>query len=198
MDYWNNGGSKPSVEFSKNVLFQLTEDLKIENCLYQKDVIDALFRQPYTDKTIPFSKHSLPGKVFASDYDLGKAGVAYGDFDIANYSVSTGEYSAWNNGWTYRNDGVDIEKCDDLSSNGFSIGYLNDDEWIQYEVDIKSDGVYDLNVRTSSGGSGGRMYFTMDNQSIRQDVLLKTLLGTPNLIEIDKIAKADRDDQRKD
>ena len=38
----------------------------------------------------------------------------------------------------------------------------------------------------------------MDNQSIRQDVLLKTLLGAPNLIEIDKIAKADRDDQRKD
>jgi hypothetical protein len=172
LDYWNNGGSKPSVEFSKNVLFQLTEDLKIENCLYQKDVIDALFRQPYTDKTIPFSKHSLPGKVFASDYDLGKAGEAYGDFDIANYSVSTGEYSAWNNGWAYRNDGVDIEKCDDLSSNGFSIGYLNDDEWIQYEVDIKSDGVYDLNVRTSSGGSGGRMYFTMDNQSITESIFV--------------------------
>ena len=38
----------------------------------------------------------------------------------------------------------------------------------------------------------------LDNQSIRQDVLLKTLLGVPNLIDIDKIAKADRDDQRKD
>ena len=38
----------------------------------------------------------------------------------------------------------------------------------------------------------------MDNQSIRQDVLLKTLLGVPNLIDIDKIAKAERDDQRKD
>ena len=38
----------------------------------------------------------------------------------------------------------------------------------------------------------------MDNQSIRQDVLLKTLLGVPNLIDIDKIAKADREDQRKD
>jgi len=38
----------------------------------------------------------------------------------------------------------------------------------------------------------------MDNQSIRQDVLLKTLLGVPNLVDIDKIAKADRDDQRKD
>jgi hypothetical protein len=38
----------------------------------------------------------------------------------------------------------------------------------------------------------------LDNQTIRQDVLLKTLLGAPNLIEIDKIAKANREDQRKD
>lgn len=38
----------------------------------------------------------------------------------------------------------------------------------------------------------------MDNDSIRQDVLLKTLLGVPNLIDTDKIAKADREDQRKD
>jgi hypothetical protein len=38
----------------------------------------------------------------------------------------------------------------------------------------------------------------LDNQSIRQDVLLKTLLGVPNLIDLDKLAKAERDDQRKD
>ena len=38
----------------------------------------------------------------------------------------------------------------------------------------------------------------MDNDSIRQDVLLKTLLGVPNLIDTDKVAKADRDDKRKD
>ena len=38
----------------------------------------------------------------------------------------------------------------------------------------------------------------VDNQTIRQDVLLKTLLGVPDLIEIDKVAKAERDDQRKD
>ena len=36
------------------------------------------------------------------------------------------------------------------------------------------------------------------NQTIRQDVLLKTLLGVPNLIDLEKVAKADRDDQRKD
>lgn len=39
---------------------------------------------------------------------------------------------------------------------------------------------------------------SLDNQTVRQDVLLKTLLGIPNLIEIDKVSKADREDQRKD
>ena len=38
----------------------------------------------------------------------------------------------------------------------------------------------------------------VDNQTIRQDVLLKTLLGVPNLIDHEKIAKAEREDQRKD
>ena len=38
----------------------------------------------------------------------------------------------------------------------------------------------------------------VDNQTIRQDILLKTLLGVPDLIEIDKVAKAERDAQRKD
>jgi len=38
----------------------------------------------------------------------------------------------------------------------------------------------------------------IDNQSIRQDILLKTLLGVADLIDTDQIAKADRDDQRKD
>ena len=38
----------------------------------------------------------------------------------------------------------------------------------------------------------------VDNQTIRQDVLLKTLLAEPNLIDHEKIAKAERDDQRKD
>ena len=39
---------------------------------------------------------------------------------------------------------------------------------------------------------------SLDNEIIRQDTMIKTILGVPNLIDIDKIAKADRDDQRKD
>ena len=39
---------------------------------------------------------------------------------------------------------------------------------------------------------------SVDNQIIRQDVLLKTLIGKSELIDLDLIAKATRDDQRKD
>jgi hypothetical protein len=39
---------------------------------------------------------------------------------------------------------------------------------------------------------------SLDNEIIRQDTMIKTILGVPQLINIDKLAKADRDDQRKD
>ena len=39
---------------------------------------------------------------------------------------------------------------------------------------------------------------SLDNEIIRQDTLVKTILGVPQLIDSNKIAKANRDDQRKD
>ena len=63
---------------------------------------------------------------------------------------------------------------------------------MEERVTTKLDSQYGINVALIDRVSA------LDNQSIRQDVLLKTLLGVPNLIDIDKIAKADRDDQRKD
>ena len=39
---------------------------------------------------------------------------------------------------------------------------------------------------------------SLDNEIIRQDTLVKTILGVPQLIDSQKIAKAERDDQKKD
>jgi hypothetical protein len=167
LDYWSNGGTTPTSAFAKTALMQLAEDLKIENCRYQKDVTDALFRQVYYDETIPFATNAIPGVVYAPDYDLGVIGEAYYDSDAANYSVTTGNYTAWNNGWSYRNDGVDIETSSDkINSNGFNIGFMETDEWMQYEVNIAKTGVYDIHVRAASGGSGGRMHFAAGDADI--------------------------------
>ena len=39
---------------------------------------------------------------------------------------------------------------------------------------------------------------SVDNEIIRQDTMIKTILGVPHLMQSDRLAKADRDDQRKD
>jgi len=39
---------------------------------------------------------------------------------------------------------------------------------------------------------------SLDNEIIRQDTMIKTILGVPQLIDTNKIAKAKRDDKRKD
>jgi hypothetical protein len=39
---------------------------------------------------------------------------------------------------------------------------------------------------------------SLDNEIIRQDTMIKTMLGVPQLIDTNKIAKARRDDKRKD
>jgi hypothetical protein len=167
LDYWSNGGTTPNVDSATAALMLLTEDLKVENCRYQKDVIDALFRQVYSNETIPYATNNIPGLIYAPDYDMGVLGEAYHDNDVANYSVTTGNYSAWNNGWAYRNDGVDIEtSLDDVNSNGFNVGFLEADEWMQYEVNVAASGVYDIEIRVASGGSGGRLHFAMGNADI--------------------------------
>ena len=38
---------------------------------------------------------------------------------------------------------------------------------------------------------------SLDNEIIRQDTLIKTILGLPQLIDTNKIAKAERDDQKR-
>jgi len=39
---------------------------------------------------------------------------------------------------------------------------------------------------------------SVDNEIIRQDTMIKTILGVPHLMQSDRLAKADREDQRKD
>ena len=80
LDYWSGGSGQPSASYTISTLNQLTEDLKLENCHYQKDVIDAMFRQVNSNETLPFdSIAEIPGRIFATDFDLGVVGEAYQD-----------------------------------------------------------------------------------------------------------------------
>ena len=170
LNYWKGNGTKPSASEAKSALLELTENLKIENCIYQKDVIDAMFRQVQSNDCKPFHKNTIPGIIYATNYDLGREGFAYHDIDIATYHVSTSSFTAWNTGWSYRNDGVDIEPClDNTNTNGYNIGWFNKGEWLKYTVDIQESGVYDIHIRSAAGDFGGQFHFEVDDARVSRN-----------------------------
>lgn len=180
LQYWTNGGTKPSTAFAKNALMQLAENLKIENTIYRKDVIDAMFRQVSSTATIPYAANKVPGIVHASDYDLGRYGKAYSDTDTANYKVSTGTYTTWNNGWNYRNDGVDIEASSDAdpSSNHFNVGWTQTGEWMQYTLDVDSSAVYDITIHYAASTSTSKVTLQLNGAAIGSNIILSATGGT--------------------
>ena len=164
VDYWNGEKSAPSKEDAIEGLKQLTEDIKLENTRYQKDVIDALIRQPFSDETVPFSNNVIPGKVFATDFDMGIMGEAY--YDAGSEANYGGDFSAWNNGWGYRNDNVDIQSNDDPLSNEFNVGWIERDEWMKYSFTLAQEGLYNVKIRVATEDNDGRFYFKInDNQA---------------------------------
>ncbi len=95
---------------------------------------------PYAGSPIP-----IPGRIEAEDYDSGGEGIAYHDVDASN------------NGGKYRSDGVDIENTSDAGG-GYNVGWIRNDEWLEYTVDVAEDGDYDFDVRVASSSAGGTLW----------------------------------------
>jgi aryl-phospho-beta-D-glucosidase BglC (GH1 family) len=167
LDYWEGNGPEPTAQYTKDALMDMADAHSMERCIYQKDVIDALFRQVYSDQAVPYTIQDIPGVVYPSEYDMGVLNSAYYDDQVANYHVSTGSYTAWNNGWVYRNDGVDLEKSNDnVNSNGYSLGWLATGEWVQYSVNVAAEAVFEVEVRVASTGTEGKFHFQAGSADI--------------------------------
>lgn len=180
LDYWEGEGAQPTPLSAEAALMELAESARLENCLFRRDVIDAMFRQVRTDTTIPFGMHAIPGAVDAVDFDMGRYNRAYRDADAANYRVSTNEYTAWNNGWVYRNDGVDIEPCEDPGGPVFNVGWIEEDEWLQYTVHAARGDSFRVSVRVASQNDGGELEILLDGRSFTGRVSVPQTGGWQN------------------
>ena len=149
---------------------QLAANYKMEHLTIRRDVADAMFRQVQTNDTKKYKNHSLPGTIFATEFDLGQNGYAYSDNDVANYDGT--KFTQWNKGGKMRNDGVDIESCTDKKTNGFSVSFIDDKEWLQFTADVKKGGSFDVEVRYSSEKPGGKLYLEADNARISDAIEL--------------------------
>ncbi len=154
LDYWAGRGPRPTAEEAWAALEVLAENYKQENTIFHRDYIDAMFRQVATDATVPYNKTIVgaePVTVFATDYDLGREGMAYHDLDVANYRTSGGPQGG-NRGRTYRNDGVDIFRGDAPGGNGYYVGQVEEGEWLKFTLDVAQGGNYNLILCESADG----------------------------------------------
>lgn len=148
LDYWKNGGKKPSKEFATKALMKIADNYKLNNTEIKKDVIDAMFRQTNDGSAKPFKNHKIPGKIHATDYDLGRMGSAYLDKDYINLWVSNPEKrSEWNSGNQLRNDGVDIYQT---NNNQYYVGKTEAGEWLQYTIHSDTDKNFNVNINYSA------------------------------------------------
>lgn len=162
--YWSGRGPKPTAEEAYDGVMKLASSAKLENTIIKRDVIDAMFRQPFSSTAKQFKSNVInKGTVLnAVDYDLGRNGVAYFDNDTADYHVSTGKRTSGNRGNTYRNDGVDI-RMDSTANNACYVTNFEKGEWLQYTLNVTKKGVYNLKFNCVSKDHSGKLSLSIDD-----------------------------------
>ncbi|HWX23028.1 MAG TPA: cellulase family glycosylhydrolase [Candidatus Binatia bacterium] len=156
--YWASPGTvpRPSVSEAYNWLMAYAQGTLFSNCLVHPEVADSLNRPAgsFTNLALPYKAGvTIPGKIFAADYDMGEVGIAYADTvfdDEANHGPGG---TAWNNGFFGRDDGVDMTRCADPGTL-LKVGWNDAGEWQRHTLTC-APGSYNLFIRYAGGATGG-------------------------------------------
>lgn len=159
---WGKGGARPDSASLDAGLMDLARNLRIEESRVGRDVLDAMFRQVRTDSAKPWSDIRVPGSFAAVEYDLGGDGTAYHDARSMNVGVK--DEGSWNEGWSFRNDGVDIQWSNE--ERAWNLGWIEVGEWLQYTVQADTTTRWVLLARTA--GQGGTFAIEVDGQPAAQ------------------------------
>lgn len=186
VEHWTGKGPRPTTAEAEAALMQVaTHDIVFANNIQHPDVIDAMFRQPHDERPLPFRSHRLgrgPLTIAAVDYDLGPPGVAYHDRVVLNRHVATGgKREEWNDGRTYRNDGVDIARRADATPvvTNFEAG-----EWLQYSLTAARRGPRRVTLQLRSRGSA---HLEIGNGSASRSVILEEAASDWQPVTVDAL-----------
>jgi aryl-phospho-beta-D-glucosidase BglC (GH1 family) len=165
LNYWRGNGPRPDSAMAWKVLQQLLKAINIRNNIVHRDVLDALFRQVKDNGTMPFKHHEIgagTSVIPAVEFDLGKQGQAYYDKDTASYQYTPGVHTQGNRGHTFRNDGVDITSND----SGTDIFSIEDGEWLQYTVQVKKAGNYQIGFNATVQKAGAQLSLLANERTL--------------------------------
>jgi hypothetical protein len=174
MAYWasDNTLAKPSVTNAYNWLIGFAQAANFTNCLLHPEIVDSLMRPATNADSTGFSQAPLPyksgvtipGKIFAVDYDMGDTNLTYSN-TVSDDEANDGPGgTAWNNGFFGRDDGVDETTCDDPGTL-LKVGWNVAGEWERHTV-MCTPGIYNLYVRYAGGAAGGQISVMINSNTV--------------------------------
>ena len=165
LDYWDGKTPKPSQDICVSGLMEMAEGLLLKNCEIRRGVISSLLEKSYRKESRPFKNHVIPGEIAFADYDLGALGISYMDYDYMRIGVGD-QTSHGNSGWSYRNDGVDIESSNDTTIIPYSVGWTQAGEFMNYTVNVLKSGDYTFSIRSASSANQGAIVIYSGQEKI--------------------------------
>lgn len=106
--------------------------------------------------------NAFPGTIQAEEFDYGGEGIGYHDTTPGN----TGQQFR-------NNEDVDIETCSD-NGGGYDIGYIENDEWLEYTVTVNTTQYYTFIARAASIYSATSFMLQFDGADAKECVVPNT------------------------
>ena len=167
---------RPSPRAASEGLLGMARGLDLDSCDVRPGVLEALLNPDYANLRKPFKEHRIPGVIHAADYDIGHQGTTYSDRDLMRVD---GQDGVGNQGYEYRNDGVDIQKSEDPEGFAYNVGWIDTGEWLTWTVQVETKGVYDVEIRVAADAAdnGGLMYLALNGPRIGPNIVVPVTGG---------------------
>ncbi len=110
-----------------------------------------------TGQSVQVEKNDTEQTILTKTSDVEAAAAVQGlpgRLEVEEYHRFS-DYTSDNEGGAYRSDAVDIEGTQD-DGGGYDVGWIQDGEWLEYDVSIAESGQFDLALRMASGSSGNK------------------------------------------
>ncbi|MCU0430165.1 MAG: carbohydrate-binding protein [Cytophagaceae bacterium] len=129
-----------------------------ENRLYPTDHFPIIARlsisgtlPPAEQKPYSGIPSAFPGTLEVEHFDTGGQDVAFSDTN------------PWNVGNIFRNEGVDLEVCNE---GGYNVGWTETGEWMEYTIDIKESATYWLHAQVASTLNTGALQYEIAGNNL--------------------------------
>ena len=110
----------------------------------------------------------IPGIIQLENFDVGANGFAYYDVDAGTHVDPAPDFRT--------NEDVDIEPCSD-EGEGYNIGFAMAGEWLEYTVDVETNGTYDITFRTACDGDNKTISLESDGNMLANNIAIPNTGG---------------------